>query len=394
MPRTKIQASDGISIEIWSATNAHIASIFNSAGTLKIDGNNQIDFTFSGAIKASILSGGSFKTFDALATSSTTGFFYLGSVAGTPSGVATTYSGLVPLVYDSTNDRLYVYNSSWKVVGGGITTLNTLTAATQTFSPVNDTNVTITIGISGTTIHTFTMGWASTLSIARGGTNAGSFAATNGLAYFDGTSLVNSSNFTTNGTDAGLGGAINSLYRLYVLQSGAQTTTKYAASFWNTSTSSTASISKIGASFVLSGNWSGSSADSTAIGAYANVSSCPTVIGIDIEASGATTNTYGVYSEVFSSSGTNYGIYITSSGGSTNYAIYVASGLSVFTTEVRTNASLTTSSTTGFFYLGAVAGTPTAAPPTTYSGTVPMVYDSTNNKLYVYNGAWKSVTLA
>jgi hypothetical protein len=23
-----------------------------------------------------------------------------------------------------------------------------------------------------------------------------------------------------------------------------------------------------------------------------------------------------------------------------------------------------------------------------------MVYDTTNNKLYVYNGAWKSVTLA
>lgn len=36
-----------------------------------------------------------------------------------------------------------------------------------------------------------------------------------------------------------------------------------------------------------------------------------------------------------------------------------------------------------------VTGAPTKTPP--ISGT--MVYDKTNNKLYVYNGAWKSVTL-
>jgi hypothetical protein len=50
--------------------------------------------------------------------------------------------------------------------GTGITTLNTLTAATQTFVNANDTNVTLSIG-SATSTHTFTMGWTGTLAKAR-----------------------------------------------------------------------------------------------------------------------------------------------------------------------------------------------------------------------------------
>jgi hypothetical protein len=55
--------------------------------------------------------------------------------------------------------------------GGGITSLGGLSGATQTFAKVDDTNVTITIGSTGTT-HTFTIGWSGLLSIARGGTGA------------------------------------------------------------------------------------------------------------------------------------------------------------------------------------------------------------------------------
>lgn len=51
-----------------------------------------------------------------------------------------------------------------------------------------------------------------------------------------------------------------------------------------------------------------------------------------------------------------------------------------------------TGMTDGFFYIPAAAGAPTGV-PTTVSGCVPMYYDTTNNKFYVYNGAWKSVTL-
>jgi hypothetical protein len=59
--------------------------------------------------------------------------------------------------------------------GGGITSLNGLTALTQVFAKADDTNVTLTIG-SVTATHTFTMGWTGTLAVARGGTGGGDAA--------------------------------------------------------------------------------------------------------------------------------------------------------------------------------------------------------------------------
>lgn len=52
--------------------------------------------------------------------------------------------------------------------GTGITTLNTLTGATQTFTDIDDTNVTLTITSSGTN-HEFALGYTGTLSVLRGG---------------------------------------------------------------------------------------------------------------------------------------------------------------------------------------------------------------------------------
>lgn len=56
-------------------------------------------------------------------------------------------------------------------------------------------------------------------------------------------------------------------------------------------------------------------------------------------------------------------------------------------------AALATNATNGFLYIPSCAGTPTGT-PTAKTGRVPLIYDTTNNKLYAYNGAWKSVTLA
>jgi hypothetical protein len=56
-------------------------------------------------------------------------------------------------------------------------------------------------------------------------------------------------------------------------------------------------------------------------------------------------------------------------------------------------AALATNATNGFLYIPTSAGAPTGV-PTAFTGKVAMQYDTTNNKLYVYNGAWKSVTLA
>lgn len=50
-------------------------------------------------------------------------------------------------------------------------------------------------------------------------------------------------------------------------------------------------------------------------------------------------------------------------------------------------ASLTTTATTGFPYIPSCAGTPTGT-PTAVTGMVPQVWDHTNKKLYVYDGAW------
>lgn len=57
-------------------------------------------------------------------------------------------------------------------------------------------------------------------------------------------------------------------------------------------------------------------------------------------------------------------------------------------------AALGTTATGGFTCLPTCAGTPTGTPGAVPTGTVPMVVDTTNSKIYIYiGGAWKSVTL-
>ena len=50
----------------------------------------------------------------------------------------------------------------------------------------------------------------------------------------------------------------------------------------------------------------------------------------------------------------------------------------------------TTTMTNGFNWIPAAAGAPTGVPATPPTGNVPMYYDTTNDKIYVYNGSWKS----
>lgn len=55
------------------------------------------------------------------------------------------------------------------------------------------------------------------------------------------------------------------------------------------------------------------------------------------------------------------------------------------------NAALATNATDGFLYIPTCAGTPTGV-PTSNTGRVAMIYDTTNNKFYIYNAAWKGGT--
>lgn len=91
-------------------------------------------------------------------------------------------------------------------------------------------------------------------------------------------------------------------------------------------------------------------------------------------------------------------ITVTINPGATNITTPKASavkhGLYLRDTSVIVSvAALSTTATKGFLYIPTSAGPPTGT-PTSYTGTVPIEYDTTNNKLYIYNGAWKSVTLS
>lgn len=55
--------------------------------------------------------------------------------------------------------------------------------------------------------------------------------------------------------------------------------------------------------------------------------------------------------------------------------------------------ALATTATAGFTWLPSCSGTPTGV-PTSYTGSVASVYDTAANKLWIYNGSWRSVTLA
>lgn len=57
------------------------------------------------------------------------------------------------------------------------------------------------------------------------------------------------------------------------------------------------------------------------------------------------------------------------------------------------SAAIATNATDGFLYIPSCAGNPSGT-PTTKTGRIALVYDSSNNRLYAYNGAWKFVALS
>jgi hypothetical protein len=62
--------------------------------------------------------------------------------------------------------------------------------------------------------------------------------------------------------------------------------------------------------------------------------------------------------------------------------------------SLGSSTALSTSATVGYVGITSCAGAPTGVPAGAALGTMPIHYDSTNNRLYVYNGAWRSVLLA
>jgi hypothetical protein len=97
-----------------------------------------------------------------LAISATNGFLYIPTMPGVPSGIPSVVSGLSPCVFDTTNNKLYYYNSGWQDVSGVSSTneiqeVTTDTSTTKvmtvgnssrvnTFSNINPVSVTLPLG--------------------------------------------------------------------------------------------------------------------------------------------------------------------------------------------------------------------------------------------------------
>lgn len=175
--------------------------------------------------------------------------------------------------------------------------------------------------------------WATTLGTANGGTGLGSYSA-NSVFYASSTTVMTySSNFTFDGsTQLGVG-------------SGTAGLTKYGRDYYGTA-------GQNGNEFSVVSN--GDQAYRAILG---------------------------------TNNGSGYITFKTASGtvGSTERFRITSLG------DMHPPAG-STSMSSGFFRIPAASGPPSGA-PSTIAGTLPMYYDSTNDKFYIYNGAWKSVAL-
>src|SRR3990167_472982 len=93
--------------------------------------------------------------------------------------------------------------------------------------------------------------------------------------------------------------------------------------------------------------------------------------------------------------GTDAFLYIGSARASGTFNLIASAGSNAFSVTSVANvvvgsAAIATTATNGFLYIPSCAGTPTGT-PTTITGSLPLVIDSTNNKLYFYSGSWRDV---
>lgn len=113
--------------------------------------------------------------------------------------------------------------------------------------------------------------------------------------------------------------------------------------------------------------YSGSDADNASIGRFFSNSTFGTVI--DSNKTGT-----GVTSSILLTTNNNTGLTVDTQ--------------TTPNVVVGTAAAVSTSGTNGFLYIPTCAGTPSGT-PTSYTGKSPVIVDSTNHKLYYYDGSWR-----
>lgn len=94
-------------------------SAAGAANNLVQFNNADVKWIFAGAQTMRLYANGSMVHGDevgVLANAATDGFFYLRGMAGTPAGVPTARTGSVPLIVDTTANKLWAYLAGWKSV--------------------------------------------------------------------------------------------------------------------------------------------------------------------------------------------------------------------------------------------------------------------------------------
>jgi hypothetical protein len=86
---------------IGTADDQDFAVVTNSISRLLVKSTGSVNLAPGGAI----------------ATNATDGFTYIPTCVGVPTGVPTTQTGSVAMVYDTANNNFYIYNGAWKKVG-------------------------------------------------------------------------------------------------------------------------------------------------------------------------------------------------------------------------------------------------------------------------------------
>jgi hypothetical protein len=189
-------------------------------------------------------------TFPAGTTTMTDGFPNVPSAAGIPTGVPSDLvSGNVPLYYDSTNDKLYAYNGSWKTPAGS--SLTGITSSTVTALGTN-------AGDSVTTAsRTTAIGYDAGTALTSGSDNTA--VGANALKTASGAGAVSN---TAVGSDAGDAITTGSNCSLLGHNAGGAVTTGFGNTFvgYNSGTgiSTTNSNTAVGDSAYTSGAYSNS----------------------------------------------------------------------------------------------------------------------------------------
>lgn len=118
---------------------------------------------------------------------------------------------------------------------------------------------------------------------------------------------------------------------------------------------------------------------------FAKLSSGFTTSGLLVAAQGLIANSSGTM--FICNTTANAMIFGTGGTATTNEGLRIDGSLNVSVG----NAALATNATDGFLYIPTCAGVPSGT-PTSKTGRVPIIYDSTNDNFYIYRSGWKKTT--